>query len=168
MKKILFMVMAVMVSTATFARKGAVVYSVSNDTIFYNHEMKAVANGAEATYYRILAKEDFKGTQRDIFEDYYLNGQKRCEGGYAFIDLANDANTVLDGTVITYYPNGKEKWRCNYKDGKRNGYLTLQMRDGSIAVVEYVDGESKYDYATITSPDGNIQKRSLGSLKQLL
>lgn len=168
MKKILIMVMAVMVSTISFARKGAVVYSVSNDTIFYNHEMKAVTNGNQASYYRILAKEDYKGAKRDIFEDYYLNGQKRCEGGYAFIDLANDANTILDGMVITYYPNGKEKWRCNYKNGKRDGYLTLQMRDGSIAVVEYVDGISKYDYAAVTSPDGSIAKRSLSSLKKLL
>lgn len=168
MKKILIMVMAVMVSTISFARKGAVVYSVSNDTIFYNHEMKAVTNGSQASYYRILAKEDYKGARRDIFEDYYLNGQKRCEGGYAFIDLANDANTILDGMVITYYPNGKEKWRCNYKNGKRDGYLTLQMRDGSIAVVEYVDGISKYDYAAVTSPDGSIAKRSLSTLKKLL
>lgn len=168
MKKILIMVMAVMVSTISFARKGAVVYSVSNDTIFYNHEMKAVTNGSQASYYRILAKEDYKGARRDIFEDYYLNGQKRCEGGYAFIDLANDANTILDGMVITYYPNGKEKWRCNYKNGKRDGYLTLQMRDGSIAVVEYVDGISKYGYAAVTSPDGSIAKRSLSTLKKLL
>lgn len=168
MKKILLIAIALVCCTAAQARKGAVVYSVSQDTIFYNHEMKAVSNMTENGYYRILAKENYKGASRDIFEDYYPNGQKRCEGGYKFLDLGNDANTVLDGTVITYYPNGMEKWRCNYKNGKRNGYLTLQMRDGSVATVEYNNGESVYDFATVTRPDGTMQRHSLRSLKALL
>lgn len=168
MKKIILLFVALVASTAIYARQGATVQPISNDTIFYNSQRKSVPGICENGYYRILAKENYKGAQRDIFQDFYPNGQKRCEGGYAFLDLGNDANTVLDGTVITYYPNGKEKWRCNYKNGKRNGYLTLQLRDGNVAVVEYQNGESIYDYAVVTTPDGQMHKYSLHDLKALL
>ena len=90
------------------------------------------------------------------------------EGGYSFLDLGNDANTVLDGHVTAYYPNGMEKWHCNYKDGKREGYLTLHLRDGSIGVVAYREGKSRFDYMTITHPDGRMEKVGLKHYSSLI
>ena len=80
----------------------------------------------------------------------------------------NDANTVLDGHVTAYYPNGMEKWHCNYKDGKREGYLTLHLRDGSIGVVAYREGKSRFDYMTITHPDGRMEKVGLKHYSSLI
>src|SRR3712207_8361500 len=66
-----------------------------------------------------------------------MNGTLKAEGSYSFIDLGNDANTVLNGKVTTYYKNGKERWHGTYVEGKRHGYFTLQMRDGGIRSEEH-------------------------------
>ncbi|MCR5076911.1 MAG: hypothetical protein K6A82_02610 [Prevotella sp.] len=168
MRKLLLIALVCMVSVASFARKGVTTVVVSRDTVFYSQEMKAVTDRDAAAYYRLFAKESYKGQERDIFQDFYLDGQKRFEGGYTFLDLGNDSNTVLDGDVTSYYPNGKEKWHCTYKNGKRNGYLTLQLRDGSVGVIAYVNGASRYNYMTVTHPDGTMEKVSLSHYESLL
>lgn len=104
----------------------------------------------------------------DVFMDFYMNGAKKAEGGYKFVDLGNDKNTVLDGDVITYYPNGMEKMHGKYVNGKRQGYFTLNLRDGGVAVVQYHNGESKYNYFMITRPDGSQVQRPLSEIKSLL
>lgn len=81
---------------------------------------------------------------------------------------SNDKNTVLNGEVTTYYPNGKEKLHGTYENGKRNGYFTLQLRDGGVAVVAYKNGQSAYDYFMVTMPDGSREKRPLSDIKSLL
>ena len=43
--------------------------------------------------------------------------------------------TALLFISIGYYKNGKEKWHGNYVNGKREGYFTLQLREGGVAVV---------------------------------
>ena len=85
-----------------------------------------------------------------------------------FIDLANDKNTVFNGEVTTYYKNGKEKWHGMYVNGQRHGYFTLQLRDGGVAVVRFVNGKSAYDYFTITRSDGTVEKHSMDEIKSLL
>lgn len=52
-----------------------------------------------------------------------MNGNLKAEGGYSFVDLNNDKNTVLNGEVTTYYQNGKEKLHGRYVNGKREGLL---------------------------------------------
>lgn len=168
MKKLLFIAVMMMISVCGFARKNVTTTVVSNDTIFYNGQLAKVANREGAEYYRLFAKETYKGVQRDIFQDYYLNGQKRMEGGYTFLDLNNDKNTVFDGQVISYYPNGKEKWACKYKNGKRQGYLTLQLRDGSVVVAQYNNGTLVNNYLMLTHPDGQMEKVSVKDYAHLL
>jgi antitoxin component YwqK of YwqJK toxin-antitoxin module len=90
------------------------------------------------------------------------------EGGYNFVDLCNDKNTVLDGLVVTYYPNGKQKWQCNYKNGKRQGYLTLLLRDGSVVVAQYDDGELVHNYLMVTHSNGQMEKVSVKEYAHLL
>ncbi|AKU68992.1 hypothetical protein [Prevotella fusca] len=168
MRKLLLVALVCLVSATSFAREGVTTVVVSRDTIFYNHQMKVVADRDAAAYYRLLAKENYKGEERNIFQDFYPSGHKRLEGGYSFLDLGNDANTVLDGRVVSYYPNGKEKWHCNYKNGKRHGYLTLNLRDGSIGVVAYTEGQKRFNYMMVTHPDGKMEKVSLKQYEDLL
>lgn len=169
MKKIILLSIGCMMSILTFGRNHVSENAtIVADTIFYTSNMLSAVNRADASYYRLLLKAG-KGTNtQDMFQDFYLDGTLKAEGSYSFIDLSNDANTILNGEITTYYVNGKERWHGHYVNGKRHGYFTLQMRDGSIAVVEFVNGKSKYDYYTVTNPDGNMQKHSISELKSLL
>lgn len=168
MKKLLLIAVLAMISVCGFARKNVTTTVVSQDTVYYNNQLVKVADREDAEYYRLFAKEDYKGQQRDIFQDYYLNGNIRMEGGYKFLDLSNDNNTVLDGQVITYYPNGKEKWQCNYKNGKRQGYLTLQLRDGSVVVAQYDYGQLVHNYLMLTHANGKMEKVPVSEYEHLI
>jgi antitoxin component YwqK of YwqJK toxin-antitoxin module len=141
---------------------------VVSDTIYYAANSQSVKNAQEAAYYRILKTQGSGMQKEDVFQDYYMNGNLRAEGGYSFIDLSNDKNTMLNGEVTTYYQNGKEKLHGTYVNGKRNGYFTLQLRDGSVAVVAYDNGKSRYNYFMVTLPDGTQEKRPLSDIKKLL
>lgn len=169
MKRVILFSMMMMMTIASFGRnhvnENATVVA---DTIFYSADLMNVNSRSDASYYRVLMTAG-KGLQkRDVFQDFYLNGTLRAEGGYNFIDLGNDKNTVLNGAVTTYYPNGNEKWHGKYVNGKREGYFTLQMRNGGVATVQFVGGKSKYDYFVVTMPDGQMQKRPISEIKSLL
>ena len=97
-----------------------------------------------------------------------MDGTLKAEGGYSFIDLGNDNNTVLNGNVTTYYVNGKEKLNGKYVNGKREGYFTLNLRDGGIAVIMYRNGKSKFDYFMVTLPDGTQEKHPISDISSLL
>ncbi len=168
MKKLLFIAVLSMISICGFARKNVTTTVVSQDTVYYNNQMQKVGNRADAEYYRLFAKENYQGEQRDVFQDFYLNGNIRMQGGYAFLDLNNDKNTVLDGNVTSYYPNGKEKWQCNYKNGKRQGYLSLLLRDGSVVVAQYDNGTLVRNYLMITHADGTMEKAPVSEYARLL
>lgn len=168
MKKLVLTALISLVAVTSFARKDVTTIVVSQDTIFYNQQLKSVVNSEAAAYYRLFAKEISNGLQRDVFQDYYMNGQLRTQGGYAFLDLGNDRNTVLDGEVTTYYPDGKEKTHCTYKNGKRNGYFTMMLRNGSIGVVEYKHGEPVRDFVQITHTDGTMERVSIDAYKGML
>ena len=158
MKKIILMSAMLLMTIASFGRnrvsEKAVVVA---DTIYYAANQKCVNNASQASYYRLLKQQGKGLTKEDVFQDYYMNGNLKAEGGYSFIDLDNDKNSVLNGEVTTYYVNGQ-----------RNGYFTLQLRDGGVAVVAYKNGKSLYDYFVVTMPDGTQSKRSLSEIKSLL
>lgn len=169
MKKILLMSAMLLLTVTSFGRSRiSDKAKVVGDTIFYNVDNKSVTDRSEAAYYRLLKSQGTGLSKEDVFQDYYMNGNLKAEGGYTFIDLNNDKNTKLEGEVITYYQNGKEKLHGRYLNGQRNGYFTLQLRDGSIAIVEYAEGKSKHDYFMVTRTDGTQDKRPLNEIKSLL
>ena len=169
MKKIILMSAMLLMTVVSFGRSHVSENAkVVSDTIFYAANMQSVTNARQAAYYRLLKTQNSGLMKEDVFQDYYMNGNLRAEGGYKFVDLSNDKNTVLNGEVTTYYPNGKEKLHGTYVNGKRNGYFTLQLRNGGVAVVAYKNGKSAYDYFMVTMPDGSQQKRPLSEIKSLL
>lgn len=169
MKKIALLCMLLLMAVASFGHKRVSETAVAvGDKIYYAANGMSVASADQATYYRQLMTQGKGLNKEDVFKDYYMNGTLRAEGGYQFIDLGNDKNTIFNGDVTTYYPNGKEKMRGQYVDGKRQGYFTVQLRNGDIAVVEYKNGKSMHDYFMVTRPDGSQEKRPLSEIKSLL
>ena len=168
MRRIILVAVMALLTVASYGRKHVENATVVADTIFYAENMVNVAHADQASYYRLLMTQGTGLKKQDVFQDFYMNGNLKAEGGYSFIDLGNDKNTVYNGEVTTYYVNGKEKWHGNYTNGKRNGYFTLQMRDGSVAVVQFINGVSAHDYFTVTHTDGTMEKRSIKEIKSLL
>lgn len=169
MKKIALISAMLLMTVVSFGRNRVSENAkIVADTIYYAADMQSVANANQATYYRLLKTQGTGLEKEDVFQDFYMNGNLKAEGGYSFIDLSNDKNTVLDGDVTTFYQNGKEKLHGRYVNGQRNGYFTLQMRDGGVAIVEYKNGESKYNYFMVTRPDGSQEKRPINEIKSLL
>ena len=169
MKRLLLISVMAMLTIVSFGRKhvapNAVVVA---DTIYYADNMMNVANSEQASYYRLLMTQGQGLNKKDVFKDFYMNGVLKAEGAYSFIDLGNDTNTILDGEITTYYKNGKEKWHGKYVNGKREGYFTMQMRQGGVAVVQFENGKSAHDYFTITNADGTMEKRPISDLKSFM
>ncbi len=169
MKRILLISVMAMLTITSFGRKHVAENAVIvADTIYYAADKTSVTNNEQASYYRLLMKQNQGLNKRDVFQDFYMNGQLKAEGEYSFIDLGNDANSILNGEVTTYYQNGKEKWHGKYVNGKRNGYFTLHLREGGIAVVQFKDGKSMHDHFMVTLPDGAMEKRPIKELKALM
>ncbi len=168
MKRVLLISVMALLTVASFGRKHVENATVVADTIYYAENMMNVAHADQASYYRLLMTTGAGIHKQDVFQDFYMNGNLKQEGGYSFVDLSNDKNTVLNGEVTTYYPNGKEKWHGKYVNGKRTGYFTLQLRDGGVAVVQFVDGKSAHNFFTVTYKNGTMEKKPLSDIKSLL
>lgn len=169
MKKTLLIVAMMLMTVASFGHsRVSETATVVGDTIYYAANHMSVDNASEASYYRLLMTQGTGIHKEDVFKDFYMDGTLRAEGGYKFVDLGNDNNTVFNGDVTTYYQNGKEKMRGKYVNGEREGYFTLQLRNGGIATVQYKDGSSMHDYFTVTMPDGTQHKHQLSEIKVLL
>lgn len=168
MKRIALVSMLLMLTIASFGRQRVENTTIVADTIYYSANSMAVNNSKDAAYYRLLMTAGQGAEKHMMFKDYYTNGQLKAEGGYSFIDMNNDKNTIFDGEVKTYYPNGSEKWNGNFANGKLNGYFTVKMEDGSMAVARFQNGQSMYKYFTVTTPEGNSERRPVSELKSLL
>lgn len=169
MKKSILISAMMLMTVASFGRTHvSETATVVADTIYYAADQTSTTNASQAAYYRLLLTQGTGTTKQDVFADYYMDGTLKAEGGYSFIDLSNDQNTVLNGEVTTYYVNGKEKLHGKYVNGKRHGYFTLQMRDGGVAIVMYKNGEPAFDYFMVTRHDGKQEKHSLSEIQSLL
>ncbi|MDD2602470.1 MAG: hypothetical protein PHC48_10490 [Prevotella sp.] len=169
MKHLVLISALLLMSVASFGRKHVnETATVVADTIYFAADQTSVSNANQAAYYRLLLTQGTGVNKENVFTDYYMNGTLKAEGGYSFVDLSNDNNTVFNGKVTTYYVNGKEKLNGKYVNGKREGYFTLQLRDGGVAVVAYDNGKSKFDYFMVTYPNGKQEKRPISEISSLL
>ena len=81
------------------------------------------------------------GRSEGAYTSYYPNGQIRSARIYR--------KGELEGEYVSYYadsvavePHGKVDYRCNYRDGKRDGVASWYREDGSLdETVEYVAGQ---------------------------
>lgn len=98
-RMILFSLMALM-NIAAFGRKHVENATVVADTIFYAENMSNVTSADQASYYRLLMTTGSGLNKKDVFQDFYMNGNLRAEGGYSFIDLGNDRNTIFNVRLL--------------------------------------------------------------------
>ncbi len=169
MKNIVLISVMLLLTVSSYGRKRiSENATIVADTIYYAADQTSVTNAKQASYYRLLLSQGKGMDKEDVFTDYYMDGTLKAEGGYSFIDLGNDKNTILDGKVTTYYVNGKEKLHGKYVNGKREGYFTLQLRSGGVAIIAYHGGKSRFDYFMVTNQDGTQEKRPLSEINSLL
>ena len=121
MKRLLLLSVMAMLTMVSFGRKHVENATIVADTIFYAENKMSVVSSSDASYYRLLMTVGQGMNKKDFFQDYYMDGTLKAECGYNFVDLGNDANTVIDGEFTTYYPNGREKWHGQFVNGKRHG-----------------------------------------------
>lgn len=101
------------------------------DTLYYDSDWKATPHKAFAEYYRIaLYPSDPKG--KKLFRDYYIDGTLRGKGCFLSIDPNDDANSVFDGTVESFFKNGKTESKRTYVNGKLDGDFIIYADDGLI------------------------------------
>ena len=81
-RMILFSLMALM-TIAAFGRKHVENATVVADTIFYAENMSNVTSADQASYYRLLMTTGSGLNKKDVFQDFYMNGNLRAEGGYS-------------------------------------------------------------------------------------
>ena len=134
-----------LMTVATFGRKRIENATVVADTIFYAENMSNVASADQASYYRLLMTTGTGINKKDVFQDFYMNGNLRAEGGYSFIDLGNDRNTIFNGEVTT---------RMVRRSGTES-MLTASVRDtslsSSVKVVWLLFSSRMVSLSTITS-----------------
>ena len=70
-----------LMTVATFGRKRIENATVVADTIFYAENMSNVASADQASYYRLLMTTGAGINKKDVFQDFYMNGNLRAEGG---------------------------------------------------------------------------------------
>ena len=171
------MVAALMLCSVTFAQEA----QQRIDTLYYDSDCKAVPHKAFAEYYRIALYPSDPSAKR-LFRDFYLDGALKGKGAFVSIDAADDSNSLFDGTVESYFKNGKVESRRDYsngilngeyiqffedgliresgsfKNGKLNGLLTIFSQDGSYVQMEYDNGEPIHEYYVCCDPDGRMVK----------
>ena len=83
---ILFSLMALM-TIAAFGRKHVENATVVADTIFYAENMSNVTSADQASYYRLLMTTGSGLNKKDVFQDFYMNGNLRAESTSATIAI---------------------------------------------------------------------------------
>lgn len=160
----------------------AFVANAKNDTIFYDQNWKGVPDRSFASFYRIVT-ESKDPNYRNRFRDYYITGELQSEGSYISIDKYDDRRSVFDGETTryfksgkiegkstfvngisegeytSYYENGLVKKHAYFKNGKLDGLYSEFSESGDICIkVEYINGEPRYDYYTVSNKEGYTSK----------
>ena len=108
MKRILLISVVAMMTITSYARKhvaeNAVVVA---DTIYYAADKTTVNNNDQASYYRLLMKQNHGVTQRDVFQDFYMDGTLKAEGEYSFIEQHTTLMVKRNGMVNTCKASAK-------------------------------------------------------------
>ena len=182
MKKITLLAICILSCVSVFAQK----YDMSNikiDTIYYDKQWKAAMSPLFADFYR-LAMSDASNPQAGYkVRDYFITGELQGEGSCIQLGVDDDAKTVWEGKVVTYFKNGKLSSERVYENGKLNGDAISYYESGLIETkvpyskglknglaliftndgakckkVEYLNGELKNDYYELVDYEGYYSK----------
>lgn len=151
MKKLVYMLTLVLVSTLAFGQK-------ETDTLYYDKDWKGIEGKAFATYYRVIPVSQDSNIRKPL-RDYYITGELQAEGYYLTIDKHDDSKSIFEGEQITYFKNGLISSKLNFNQGKINGLFTSFSEDGNQCFQqEYKDGEPLYDWYIVSDKNGSYSK----------
>ncbi len=125
------------------------------DTLYYNRNWKVTPNKAFANYYR-LALYPADTTAAKDFRTYYMTGELQGEGNFVTLDKADDAKSVFDGAVTTYFKNGKPEEQKTYVAGKLDNEYTSYYENGNVREHYFLtNGKKTHVFASFTE-DGRV------------
>lgn len=125
------------------------------DTIYYNRNWKVIQNKAFANYYR-LALYPVDTTLAKEFRTYYMSGELQGEGNFVKLDKSDDAKSVFDGAVATYFKNGKPEEQKTYVAGKLDNEYTSYYENGNIREHFFLSNGRKTDVGASFTEDGKV------------
>jgi antitoxin component YwqK of YwqJK toxin-antitoxin module len=101
-------------------------------TMPFEDDERQVNNFEAADFYQIIYPPDSSDLHLYNVKEFYKNGVCRFIGK-ALINKINDARAILlEGTGITFYPNGRRKNVTTYKSGHQEGPSISYYPDGKI------------------------------------
>lgn len=125
------------------------------DTLYYDKQWRVISNKTFASYYRYaLYPADSLATK--YFKTFYIDGKLQGEGTFISLDKYNDAKSVLDGNIATYYESGAVKDKFNYTKGKLQGEQTSYYENGNIKEHSTLTNGQKSGIYTTFTEDGKV------------
>lgn len=101
-------------------------YSYSQtDTIYFNSEWEVVSEPIDATYYRLLEKQD----KLWKVNDYFIDGQIQMSG--FFSDLKNETR---EKTFMFYDKDGQKTEVTNYQNNMKHGKYESYFQNGNLEI----------------------------------
>ena len=127
MKRLLLLSVMAMLTMVSFGRKHVENATIVADTIFYAENKMSVVSSSDASYYRLLMTVGQGMNKKDFFQDYYMDGTLKAEGGYNFVALGSNIGSMItelstsaDALQTARYPNEIGAIKDNVKN-----YVTL-------------------------------------------
>jgi TonB family protein len=104
---------------------------------YYKKSGKQVPIKDSADYYRVILPPD-TNIDRDLYRvfDYYPDGKIRRVA----TSLNVNVFPTLDGVCMFYFPNGKRKEVCQYKNGRLIGAISDYYPNGKLYGIFRIDG----------------------------
>jgi TonB family protein len=120
MKRLIFATVALFLINSAIAQKRQNIYFLKNN----GKEMKLRDS---ADYIRVIEEPDSGETLFDL-KEFYQDGTKKLIGKISSFD----PKIVYEGTIISYYKNGKRKSAVNYKNDVQLGQAFYFFENGSV------------------------------------
>ena len=181
MKKLLIFTISILSYYGAIAQMA----NIKIDTIYYDKNWKAAQSPLFADYYRLTMYDANNPQAGYKVRDYYITGELQGEGVCSKLGINDDAETVWERKVVTYFKNGKLSSERTYENSKLNGDMISYYENGLIETkvpfidgkidgtavyftnngskckkVEYVNGELKFDYYEVIDEKGHYSKFS--------
>jgi hypothetical protein len=105
---------------------------------YFGAQTGRINNIDSADYIRMTYPDSVKNLGN--VKEYYKNGRIKFVGKYAKVNdvgYNSEGNAlILDGTCVSFYPNGKKQKVVTYTDGKKKGFEFYFKKDGHVCYVE--------------------------------
>ena len=88
MRRVFLISVFALMTVASFGRKHIENATVVADTIYYADNMLNVTSAEQAGYYRLLMTQGVGSAKKDVFQDFYMNGNLKASHQSLVVVLA--------------------------------------------------------------------------------